>query len=94
VGITNVQSAGSGFCIRGLREPNIHLPKYVFTPNRQVCDEEELLPAFFYIGLYPIMCTPRLLQGITVTDESGARYELDAATSVSFSRTAEASWSG
>jgi len=28
-----------------LREPELHLPKYVFTPNRHVRDEEELLPA-------------------------------------------------
>src|SRR5258708_13389157 len=53
----------SCFCIRCLREPNIHAPKRVFSPNRQVCDEEELLPAFSYISLYPIVRAPGLLQG-------------------------------
>ncbi len=31
---------------------DIHMPNYIFAPNRQVCDEEELLPAFSHIGLY------------------------------------------
>ena len=35
-----------------------------------------------------------LQETITVAGESGVRYELDTATSVSFSRTAQASWSG
>ena len=70
----SLQSAGSGFRIRCLRESNIHLPKYVFAPNRQVSDEEELFPAFPYVGLDPIVCAPRLLENrlrTTLTHEYG-----------------------
>ena len=43
-------SAGAGFCVRGLREPNLHVPKPVFAPDRQVGDEQELFSAFFDVG--------------------------------------------
>ncbi len=50
----------SGFCIRCLRESDIHLTEHVFASNRQVCDEKKLLPAFLHIGFYPILCSPGL----------------------------------
>src|SRR5271168_4306321 len=49
-----------GFRIGCLRELDVHTSKYLFASNCQIGDKEELLPAFSYVGLYPIVSAPRL----------------------------------
>ena len=53
-------SRSAGFGIRRLSEPDVHMSKLVFATNRQICDEEKLLPALFSISLQPIVRAPGL----------------------------------
>jgi hypothetical protein len=63
----NCRSVQSGLRVGRLRDS---FAEYL-GPNRQVCDEGELLPDLSRVGVYPAMCAQGFSSAIAVTDDGG-----------------------